>query len=448
MGNFVGPVCRLQEVTVTDCGVGRHQRCQIDQNRGGEYDPARRVPFFVDSVGEQRSDCDQGCEAFVKIGVVIEWLESGSGGAEQWTRQFIHWLNQQGHTVHIVARDVRDSEILRNNHCHRLGRRLSRRRFAQVAEEVLGSLPLDIIHDMGCGYRWDIFQPHGGSRLATFDQGLRTKSRLIRHIKRVVCPFLPRYREFNQLMERQFANTQGLFVALSEMVAEHFRELHGLADTRIRRIYNGVDLDRFTPKNRERFRQATRSALGVADDEVLLMLVAHNQRLKGLPTLIRAAGHLIAERLPVKLAIVGSRRHSPYERMAKRLLGRNRVVFVGAVTDSAPYYAATDIYVHPTYYDPCSLAVLEALASGLPVITSRFNGVAELMTDGSQGYVISDPANDVELADKLRPMLDINVRAKMGHAARLLAEENSLEQNFKRILALYAEVLNRKRKAA
>ena len=91
---------------------------------------------------------------------------------------------------------------------------------------------------------------------------------------------------------------------------------------------------------------------------------------------------------------------------------------MGRIDNPVPYYAAADAYVQPTFYDPCSLVVLEALASGLPVVTSRFNGVSELLTQGREGYVIYDPADHYELAEALVPMFNPARRAAMGQASR------------------------------
>jgi UDP-glucose:(heptosyl)LPS alpha-1,3-glucosyltransferase len=124
-----------------------------------------------------------------------------------------------------------------------------------------------------------------------------------------------------------------------------------------------------------------------------------------------------------------------------------RTTFVGSIDDPVPYYAAADVYVQPTFYDPCSLVLLEALASGLPVVTSRFNGAGELLDSGKQGFVIDDPANADELAEALRPMWDADRRHAMSRAARALAEEHSLERNCREILALYERCAGLRRRS-
>ena len=113
---------------------------------------------------------------------------------------------------------------------------------------------------------------------------------------------------------------------------------------------------------------------------------------------------------------------------------------VGAIDDPVPYYAAADVFVLPTFYDPCSLSVSEAAASGLPSVTTRFNGAAELLSEGVDGSVIDDPADDAELAGALRPLLDAGVRQRMGEAARKLALKHTLDYNCDQIVAIYQQI--------
>ena len=124
------------------------------------------------------------------------------------------------------------------------------------------------------------------------------------------------------------------------------------------------------------------------------------------------------------------------------------MINVGAIDDPVPYYAAADVFVLPTFYDPCSLSVSEAAASGLPSVTTRFNGAAELLTEGMDGSVIDDPADDAELAGALRPLLDQNVRRRMGEAARKLAVKHTLDHNCDQIVSIYEQIAGRKLCAA
>lgn len=386
----------------------------------------------------------------MRIGLVVEEFDPRRGGVEHWTYQFAHRVLSGGHEVHVVAGRFASGVEQLGIVAHRVEPGRSKLHFAAAAERALARLKLDVVHDTGCGWACDVLQPHGGSRVASFEQNLLLLPEWLRPLKRRVGVWLPRYREFATLTARQYAADGRLFLAISQMVARDLTRYHGVPAERLRLVYNGVDLERFSPERRAQDREPLRAALGVGPDELLLLLVAHNFRLKGVPTALDAVARLGREGRPVRLAIAGGRRLAPWQRAAERLGVGRAVTFLGSVDDASPYYAAADVYVQPTYYDPCSLVVLEALASGLPVITSRFNGAGELLTEGVEGHVMHDPGDAEELAHLVRPLGDAGLRSRMGDAARRLATTRSLARNADEILAVYAEVAQsgRRRRAA
>jgi UDP-glucose:(heptosyl)LPS alpha-1,3-glucosyltransferase len=212
----------------------------------------------------------------------------------------------------------------------------------------------------------------------------------------------------------------------------------------LRIVYNGVDTERFSPQYRERDREPTRARLGVREHETLLLIVAHNFALKGVATLVRSLGQLRAAGAEVQLAVVGGKRSARYERLAEQCGVREAVHFLGPCDDPRPYYAAADLYVQPTFYDPCSLVVLEALASGLPIVTSKLNGAGELIEPGREGAILVDPADDRELTSVLQPWLDRAAQVRGGQAARQLAERHTLLRNSQEIVAVYEEIVARR----
>lgn len=384
----------------------------------------------------------------MQIALVLHRLDPRAGGVEHWTCQFAETLAAWGHEVHVVAERFAPSTDDLPIERHAVPGGASRWEFAEAAARIVDRLSLDVVHDTGAGWRCDVFQPHGGSRVASFEQNLLLLPPWMRPWKRAAARMLPRYREFERLGARQYARDGRLVLALSRMVAADIERYHGVPPERMRIVYNGVDAERFSPAQRDEYRQPIRDSLGLRDDDVLALIVAHNFELKGVPAAIRAVGRLAAEGARVRLAVVGGKRVEPYRRLARRNGARQAVSFLGSVADAAPYYAAADVYVQPTFYDPCSLVVLEALAGGLPVITSRFNGAGELMTDGVEGFVLDDPADDAALADRLRTLLDPQTRAAAGAAARRTALRHTWERNCREIVAVYEEVAARSRVAA
>lgn len=381
------------------------------------------------------------------IGLVIDYFDPHRGGAEHWTFQFAQCLTANGHTVHVITQAAGSATATLNLHIHPLGRIPSRLGRAEAAESLLRSLQLDLVHDMGMGWYCDVLQSEDGSRLAQWERKLRLLPRYARPLKRLFIRWLPRYREFRQLMARQFGDPWRIIVAVSRMCAADYHRYHQVSAHRIRLVYHGTDIHRFSPEHRLQWREPIRSALGIDSHEVAFLFVGHDYLRKGLATAIRAVGRLVAEGLPVRLLVVGGNRARRYQRLASRCGARGAILFVGRVEDPVPYYAAADAFVLPTFYDPCSLSVMEAAASALPPITTRWNGASELLTDGVDGYVVHDPADDATFADRMARLLNPQLRDQMGQAARLLALEYPLQRNYDELQAVYREIRIKRRAA-
>jgi UDP-glucose:(heptosyl)LPS alpha-1,3-glucosyltransferase len=165
--------------------------------------------------------------------------------------------------------------------------------------------------------------------------------------------------------------------------------------------------------------------------------------MKGLVFLIKALAEIKKENAPpFKLLVLGRDRQDSYLGMARDMGVFEEVVFAGSTDEPEKYYGASDLLVHPTFYDACSLTVLEALASGLPVITTHSNGASGIITQGREGFVISDPRKDQILAGKIAFFLDHERIEKASVAARALAESYSLEKNWREMQAIFEKDLS------
>lgn len=319
---------------------------------------------------------------------------------------------------------------------HRLEMPQSRLDRATVLAAEVPAMGFDVVHDMGIGWAADIIHPHGGSTKALWEHNLLRipKWRQVRFWRE------KRYRELAELERRQHANPTPVIVAVSHMVAEYFQLWHQLPASRLRVIYNGVDVEKFTPLSREKHRAATRRELGVGD-EVLFLMLAHNLLLKNAEATIRAAAKLVAAGAALRVVIAGGKRPQRFVKLAEKLGIAHAVTFLDLV-DPVPYYAAADVFVHPTWYDPCSLVTLEASACGLPVITTRFNGASELMTSGREAFVLDDPADVAALVSRMEELLEATRREKMGAAGRAMAMEHTFEQQTTQFLELYEEIVS------
>lgn len=382
----------------------------------------------------------------MKIGLVIDSFNPHRGGAEAWTYQHALNLLARGYEVHVIAQDIPAKAAELPIVIHRLEKINTPLDRAEAAEAKLRTLKLDLIHDMGLGWYCDVFQPHSGCWTAITQQKLLFMPRWFRPIKHRVDSWLPRYRQFQSLSKRQAATEDHIFLALSHKVAEEFQLYHQVPTDRIHVVYNGVDVERFAPRRQAEFRQSMRRRLGIPDSDVLAIAVAHNFRLKGVPTLMRAMEILSRKHLPVHAVVVGGKHIVPWQLKAKAR--RLPMTFVGAQPDTVPFYAAADMLVHPSFYDTCSLVLLEAAASGLPLLVSRENGAAELLSDGVEGLLLDDPADAERLAVQMELLLDASLRQRMGAAARQLASQHTLERNCEEIIDVYRQCAQSRRMAA
>ncbi len=383
----------------------------------------------------------------MRIGLVVEHLNPRRGGLEHWAWQFVQGMIARGHQVHVLAQSFANIGELSALHCHALPASRSRLRYAAAVESRLAGLDLDVVHDTGSGWRCDVYQPHFGTRTAMVRRTIDLLPPHLRPLKRLAIRLLPRYRQFAALEARQFVDDGRVFLALSHRIADSFVADHHVDRRSIRILPNGVDCERFSPENREIHRAGMRHQLGLAPDTLLLLMIAHNFRLKGLAAAIRVLDRLRSGTARVHLAVVGGGPQYPYRALARSLGVEGNTTFLGSSPCSVPYLAAADVLIHPTYYDACSLVVLEALASGLPVVSTRATGVDELMTDGVEGFLVSDPSETATMAAHVRSLLDPSLRSQMGQAARRLAVQHPFSRCCDAIEAVYHEITPGRRRA-
>src|SRR5262249_22457409 len=205
-------------------------------------------------------------------------------------------------------------------------------------------------------------------------------------------------------------------VAISSMVQRHFQQHYGIGPEDLRVVRIATDPNRFDERDRPRRRLEARQQWGLRPDETVALFAGMNYRLKGLEPLLRSV-RLLPREARFRLLVAGSPRTEKFERLARRLGVAERVRFIGYCADMRGAYFAADFFVHPTFYDPCSHVVPEAMACGLPVVTTRYNGASELMNAPREGYVIDDPHDHDRLAWCLTQLLDPVRRSACSQAA-------------------------------
>jgi UDP-glucose:(heptosyl)LPS alpha-1,3-glucosyltransferase len=221
----------------------------------------------------------------------------------------------------------------------------------------------------------------------------------------------------------------------SQMVADEIGRYYAVPADKLTVIYNGVDTAVFHPGLAEEFRAATRAAAGIPATAPVLLFVGSGFERKGVPQLLQAFA--AAGRRDMHLVVVGAdRRLRAMQALAQRLGLGGRVHFTGPLKDVRPWYGAADGFVLPTLYDPCPNAALEALACGLPILTSTTCGAREWVTAGENGWVV-DALDGPGLAAGLDDLAALAGQAAPRQAARARVEALSLTAMADRLLALY-----------
>lgn len=283
----------------------------------------------------------------------------------------------------------------------------------------------------------DIFRAGDGAHAAW----LEARARVLPGWRRVAQRLSPWHRYILAQEARMLRHPRlKAVICNSAMVREDMRRFHGLPEARLHVIHNGVDGERYSPALKEH-RAAVRAGLGIDPDAPVFLLVGSGFERKGVGPALGALAAMASR--GAHLVVVGRDRHEArYRRQAARLGVADRAHFAGPQPDPRPFYGAADAFVLPTLYEPFSNAVLEALASGLPVITSTRSGAAELIASGRNGFVC-DALDVATLAGHMDALAAPGAAAAMTQPARASVADLTPAAMAQRLVALYHGLLTR-----
>jgi UDP-glucose:(heptosyl)LPS alpha-1,3-glucosyltransferase len=387
------------------------------------------------------------------IALCYESVLPARGGAETYIGDLARRLARDGHAVHLYTARWDANSLPAATHYHRIEVRSGPRflrpwRFGTACEEALKGAHHDV--SMGFDKTWgqDVLYPQGGLHAASAEHNLlKSPTKFERTLAAVGKWLDPAAWSFARLERKQYLSpNRPLVVVNSFMVRKHFEQHYGIPPESVRVVRSAIDPLRFAADDRLRRRYEERDRWMVFPEETVGLFVAMNYRLKGLAPLLNALA-LVPRNKPFKLVVVGHPKYGRYQRQAEKLGVADRVRFLGHRDDPKDCYFAADFLVHPTFYDPCSLVALEALACGLPVVTSRYNGASELLTPPNDGIVIHDPHNAATLAAALYRFTDRNYRAEASSAARQTGTKWTFEHHYQALLSVFGEVRRTKQAA-
>jgi len=264
---------------------------------------------------------------------------------------------------------------------------------------------------------------------------LNTNEKIVRSFKEILKRF-----------EYKLLKRSDRIIAVSEYTKREILENYDVPAWKINVIYNGVDIWKFKPAKRDE-KNLYKRELGFREEDFLILYVGRLYSRKGLPTLIEAIPPVVAKFKNIKFLISGKGLKDEEERLrryAKQLKVEEKLVYLGYYPDEKlpNLYGAADIFVFPSIYENMPFAMLEALASGLPVITTTVGGIPEVIQNGKNGFLVK-PYDSKGLAEKILYLTENpNVASEIGIAGRKTIEVKFNWDNIvKQVLQVYNEAL-------
>jgi len=336
---------------------------------------------------------------------------SPSGGAEAYLKRLAQGIVDLGHEAQLVSGEEWPTNEWETGSITRL-KANSPIGFADELEKVRPQLRCDVLMSLERVWRCDVYRAGDGVHQAWLNRRRKFEMPLQRFVRGINR----KHQGILKLEESLLAKAGAArVIANSEMVKREIVDLYNYPADKIDIVRTGVPLQkfRFDPVLRE----TTRAQLKLKLDEIALLFAGSGWERKGLRFAIEAF-ELCRDR---KLRFLVAGRGDQRGYRPRRFFTEEPVRFLGEVADLRPIYAAADIFILPSIYDPFSNACLEALAIGLPVITTRDNGFSEIIVDGVHGSIVDLPNNVTTLRDAIRFWSDEPRRA----SARLTNAERA-----------------------
>jgi UDP-glucose:(heptosyl)LPS alpha-1,3-glucosyltransferase len=345
---------------------------------------------------------------------------SAIGGAEAYLQRLARGIVGLGHEVRLITTQEWPASAWTFGEITRL-RAGSTTAFADELEELRPQIHCNLLMSLERVWRCDVYRAGDGVHRAWLERRKQFATPL-QNFSRFCSR---KHRDILRLEKSLFANGgAGRVIANSQMVKKEIVDLYSYPANKIDIVHNGVPIDRFRFDSARR--EKGRADLKLQGDEIALLFVGSGWERKGLRFAVDAIERCKNSKL--RLLIAGRGNPRGYK--------SNCVQFLGEVVDLLPIYAAADIFILPTIYDPFSNACLEALASGLPVITTRSNGFSEIIENGVHGSIV-DLANDVEaLRDAILFWSDKARRSSARSTITERAAQFDIAKNVEQTLAI------------
>ncbi len=363
-----------------------------------------------------------------------------SGGTGAYVYYLSHELLKLGNTVHVVTRSSEKSSepIVEGNVTYLSCAGNPLRKFIGFARSTSKRLtdlnkisPFDVVHanlplvpnfaipeELEARLVCTVHSTWKGEAEAIKKEGFRKVN--------VNEKFMLEFNTFLRSSEKKLMKRADVLIAVSQYTKKELTEFYSMSEEKIHVIYNGVDVEKFKPPKRSK--ADLRRELELSPTRKMILFVGRLYSRKGLPTLIQAAHTVVKDFPDAQFVISGGgfkQNEEKLRKLARQQGIEDNVAFIGYFPDDKlpSLYAAADIFVLPALYENFPFAILEAMSTGLPVISTRVGGIPELIIDKQTG-LLTDAGNHEQLTEAIAKLLqDSSFAEKLGRGARQLVEE-------------------------
>ncbi|MDY7010758.1 MAG: glycosyltransferase family 4 protein [Planctomycetota bacterium] len=376
----------------------------------------------------------------MRIALVIEKMDPHRGGRERSVVEIASELARRGHDVTILCRESESGVAgvkVMPLACGGTGRADKLEQFCAAIRQVVDQQGYDIVHATLPVPGANVYQPRGG----TIPGQLAAKARRFRPLGRAIRQagmlFNPKRRCESRLEKQIVADSSVMCLGISQMVLGEFTVYYGRSEN-VRLVYSGVEVPQTDEETRETWRTQWRRRWGIGEKIIVFLTIAHNFALKGVAETIEAFADWKSD--DARLVIIGGGSGvGAYLRRAGRLGVGDRVVFEDAVANIFELYSAADAVVLLSWQDACSRVVLEAIRWGLPSLTTRFNGAAELLARGA-GIIVESPRDRAGIIAGMAKLSDPKKRRRMVNACLETADFAANKRQVDELEKIYTEI--------
>lgn len=374
----------------------------------------------------------------MKIALVSRGFSSHKGGAERFTNSLCKQLLQAGHEVHLycgeeVLSPMQGVKVFRIRFCGWMSF-LKILSFHWNIRALLGKEKYDVVYGLCQFFPLDTYYAGGG--VHKHWMRLRYPNRFSRWMKYIFSPVHLSMVWLEHHICNPFGHQQ--IITNSRLVKHHILSYYSFPAAQIHVIYDGVDASLFNP-GVKKLSKALRAFHKLDRKDIVLGFISNNWPRKGLDLILSALAKLPSH---FKLVVAGRGNTEAYKNKMKVLgVEEKRVLFLGIMEEIQKVYALTDVFLLPTMYDPFAQVCREALACGIPVVTTPENGAAEMIKPEINGFVLHDFYDEAGLVGFLR-RLTVTTLQEMSKASALSVANQSWEENARQHEAVFKKICN------